>query len=200
LIGFIIDIVARGLEKFGDAISNYRNHYLSFSHPAARFYRTSSISNPRKNKNLIRIGCNTHFRGEIFLFNHDGEISIGEFCYIGEGTKIWSARKISIGNRVLIAHNVNIFDNNSHPINYKERRQHFLNIINSGHPNTIDLQEKEIIIEDDVWIGFNSTILKGVRVGEGSIIAASSLVTNDVPPFTLVAGHPAKVIKTLSRE
>jgi acetyltransferase-like isoleucine patch superfamily enzyme len=54
-----------------------------------------------------------------------------------------------------------------------------------------------IVIEDDVWIGMNSVILKGVTIGKGSVVAACSVVTKDVPPMTLVGGNPAKIVKKI---
>jgi acetyltransferase-like isoleucine patch superfamily enzyme len=67
-----------------------------------------------------------------------------------------------------------------------------------GHPKEItNVDSAPIIIEDHVWISFNSIILKGVTIGKGAIIAAGSVVTKDVAPFTLVAGNPAKLIKHL---
>jgi galactoside O-acetyltransferase len=59
---------------------------------------------------------------------------------------------------------------------------------------------KPVKIEDKVWIGFNSIILKGVTVGEGAIVGAGSVVTKDVPPYTIVAGNPARIIRELTPE
>ena len=161
------------------------------------FHLGAKVLNAQKDKSKIKIGTNTHIRGEIFIFGHGGEVEIGKLCYIGENTRISSAGKISIGNNVLIAHAVNIIDNNSHPTDFLERRLHFLEIITNGHPKKIFLNEKNLTIEDDVWIGFGATILKGVTIGKGAIIAACSVVTKDVPPFSVVAGNPAKVVKIL---
>lgn len=62
--------------------------------------------------------------------------------------------------------------------------------------NTVDAKCKgQIIIEDDVWIGFNCTILSGVRIGKGAVIGAGSVVSQDIPPYSIVVGSPAKVIK-----
>jgi maltose O-acetyltransferase len=71
--------------------------------------------------------------------------------------------------------------------------------LTTGHPKTndFDIQSKPILIEDDVWIGFNSAVLKGVTIGKGSIVAACSVVTKDVPEFVIVAGNPAKVVKEI---
>jgi virginiamycin A acetyltransferase len=55
---------------------------------------------------------------------------------------------------------------------------------------------KEVVIEDDVWLGYNVTVLPGVTIGQGSVIGAGSVVTSDIPPYTVAVGNPAKVIKT----
>lgn len=113
-------------------------------------------------------------------------------------SKIWSGESIKIGNNVLISHNVNIIDSNSHELNYLERADGYVNLITKGHPKEKgSIKTKPIVIEDYAWINFNSIILKGVTVGKGAIIAAGSVVTNDVPPFTLVAGNPAVIIKKI---
>ena len=152
------------------------------------------IGNNRE-KNAIRIGAKTTLNGELVTFKHGGEIIIGECCYIGVGTRIWSAKKINIGNRVLIAHNVNIFDQNSHPLDSRERHLDQMHIMEKGFQDKIDLNEKEINIKDDAWIGFNVTILKGVTIGRGAIIGACTLITEDVEDFAVVVGNPARVVK-----
>lgn len=160
-----------------------------------RIFNEAKILNNLEDKTKIIIGNNCDVRGELMTFGHGGEINIGNYSFVGERTKIWSAKKITIGNRVLISHNVNIHDNNSHPIDAKLRHEDFKHIATIGLQKINDLKEKEIIIHDDVWIGFNSIILKGVTIGEGAIVAAGSVVTKDVEPFTIVAGNPAKFIK-----
>jgi acetyltransferase-like isoleucine patch superfamily enzyme len=190
-------MIIKILGGFTKIIRDGRLKKLSiFKH--AVFHKEAKVINLQKNKQLITVGDHTHCRGELFIFAHGGKIEIGEYCYIGEYSRIWSACKITIGNRVLISHGVNIHDNNAHPIDAKARHLHFKTIIESNHPTTnLDLQERPVFINDDCWIGFNSTILKGVTIGEGSIIAACSVVTKDVPPYTLVGGNPAKFIKNL---
>jgi acetyltransferase-like isoleucine patch superfamily enzyme len=166
---------------------------------SVKFYKSSNIVNLRQ-KEDIKIGNNTHIKGELLLYKHGGNIDIGEYCFLGENSRVWSSVGVTIGNRVLISHNVNIHDSNSHPIDMEERHTHFKEIVNNGHPNSIDLNEKIITIENDVWIGFNSSILKGVIIGEGAIIAANAVITKDVPPFTIVAGNPGKIIKDLPQK
>lgn len=160
-------------------------------------YMSSDIINPCKDKDRIIIGSYCHIRGELFVFGHGGEILIGDYCYLGHNSRIWSAKSIRIGDRVLISHNCNIFDNDTHPLDPGERHQQFRQIITSGHPAQIDLKEKEVILEDDVLVGANATILKGVTIGKAAIVAAGSVVTKDVPPWTIVAGNPARVVRQL---
>ena len=152
-------------------------------------------SHPRHN---IRIGKNSRFMGNMLLFDACGKIEIGEDCFIGPDTRIWSAKNISIGSRVLIAHNVNIHDNISHPIDADIRHQEYMNFVETGIHDQTDLKGRDIVIEDDVWIGFNATILRGVRIGKGAIIGACSLVTKDVEPWTINVGNPLQCIKKMN--
>lgn len=155
----------------------------------------SKVINLQHKKDSIVIGNNTYVRGELLIYPHGGKISIGDYCYIGEQSKIWSADSITIGNKVLISHNVNIQDNNAHPVSAQKRHEHFKTIITSGHPSISCFEEAGVIIEDDVWIGFNATIMKGVTIGKGAIIGACTVITKDVPPYAVVVGNPARIIK-----
>ena len=78
---------------------------------------------------------------------------------------------------------------------------HIEKIFSDGHPEELkDVHSSPVIIENDAWIGFNATILKGVKIGEGAIIGAASVVTKDVAPYTIVAGNPAKLIREIPIE
>lgn len=163
-------------------------------------YDTALINNNLGDPGAIKIGGFTHVRGELMTFGHGGKITIGEYCYVGEQTRIWSALEITIGDRVLISHNVNVFDSDTHPLEPKARHAQFKEIITTGHPKSLDLREKPIVIADDVLIGCNSIILSGVLIGKGAIVGAGSVVTRDVPPYTIVAGNPAKVIREIPED
>jgi acetyltransferase-like isoleucine patch superfamily enzyme len=165
--------------------------------PGAVIHQSARIFNKTGTKSAIHIGRFTHVRGELLTFAHGGTIRIGEYCYIGESSRIWSARRILIGNRVLIAHNVTILDSLTHPIGAKARHEHFKHIITEGHPDRIDLGERAVDIGDDVWIGCMSIVLRGVSLGHGAIVGAGSVVTENVPAWTLVAGNPARIIREL---
>ena len=144
------------------------------------------IDNNRMSPKYIDIGANSFCRGRLLLYGHGGQIKVGDYCYIGIRTEIWSMQSIQIGDRVLIAHDVNIHDGTAHSTDAIQRHEHFKHISKIGHPITWDdmpgVIAEPIIIEDDVWISFGVTILRGVRIGKGSIISAGSVVTSDVPP------------------
>ncbi len=135
--------------------------------------------------------------GELLIFAHGGEIVIGDACFFGENTRLWSGARIEVGDRVLVSHDVNIFDNDTHPFDPLERHRQFMQIKTIGHPTDIELNDEPIVICDDVWIGAKAIVLKGVRIGQGAVVAAGAVVTRDVPEFAVVAGNPAKVVRQL---
>ena len=175
-------------------------HRMCRYHKTTVFHGSSSVINNLGKADAIRIGAFTHIRGELLTFGHGGVIRIGEYCYVGENSRIWSGKSIDIGDRVLISHNCNIFDNDTHPINPRERHEQFRAIISSGQPTCINLNDKAIIIEDDVLIGANASVLKGVRIGKGAVIGTGSVVIKDVPSYVIVAGNPAGVVREISIE
>ncbi len=158
------------------------------------FYPMSQIRSSRGRDKVV-IGSNTHILGRLSVFAHGGQIEIGNDCYVGEYSQIWSFNSVVIGDRVQISHGVNIHDNNAHSLSAQRRHNHFKAILSTGHPKVLDdVPAKPIVIEDDAWIGFNSTILKGVTIGRGAVVGANTVVTKDVAPYTVVVGNPARVI------
>ena len=138
-----------------------------------------------------------------------GTISFGDCCSIGSGTKIDCREVVTIGNHVLISWDVLIADYDPHPIDPEARAgemeySHYMTWPRfSKKPKPAfdrashTFISKPIIIEDKVWIGTRAMIMKGVRIGYGSVVAAGAVVTKDVPPYSIVAGNPAVVVKTL---
>lgn len=159
---------------------------------------TARIRNIRGHTPSIKVGDHSIVAGELLIFLHGGNISIGDWCYIGEGARVWSSSSIRIGDRVLISHNVNIFDSLTHPVNARQRHEQFKAIAESGHPGSIDLGEKPVILGDDAWIGANAIILRGVTIGKAAIVGAGSVVTRDIPPFTIVSGNPANIVREIT--
>lgn len=165
----------------------------------AKFYKETDIFNSQNDKTKIIVGDNTHIRGALLIFPFGGAITIGNDCYIGDHSRIWSAEKITIGNNVLISHNVNICDTNAHELCSEERVKNSINTLKNGlNPEKGSVITGEIIINDNVWINFNAIILKGITIGKGAIIAAGAVVTKDVAPYTLVAGNPARFVKKVN--
>ncbi|MDR6304575.1 acetyltransferase-like isoleucine patch superfamily enzyme [Nitrobacter vulgaris] len=158
---------------------------------------SARIRNIRGDSDKITVGQHSRIMGELLTFAHGGEIRIGEWCFIGEGSRIWSAASIVIGDRVLISHSANVFDNLTHPIGAEARHQQIRQIFSDGHPREISLDEKPVRICDDAWIGAGAMVLRGVTVGRGGIVAAGAVVTKDVPAFSIVAGNPAVLIREL---
>lgn len=132
---------------------------------------------------------------------YGGKISIGKNTYIGPNSIIQSKESVVVGENVIIANSVLIVDNNNHPTDPAMRLKMSAceDFMNDELWSWKYAESKPIIIEDNVWIGRDSRILKGVTVGKGSIVALGAVVTKDVPPYTIVAGNPAKVVKQLER-
>jgi acetyltransferase-like isoleucine patch superfamily enzyme len=114
-------------------------------------------------------------------------LEIGNKTYLGHRVSISVGSRVSIGNHVLIANEVFIADNPGHPLDAGRRR------VQGVEPDQI----RPVTIGDDVWIGHGCKIMPGVTIGEGAVVGAGSIVTRDVPPFTLVAGIPAKPVRDL---
>lgn len=116
----------------------------------------------------------------------DAEIYIGEGSGMS-GATLNSRKRIYIGKHVGIGANVIIYDNDFHSLDPFERI----------HKGDGKVKSAEVYIDDYAWIGGNSIILKGVRIGRAAVIGAGSVVTSDVPPYTIYAGNPAKFIRKL---
>lgn len=136
----------------------------------------------------IEIGNNNRLAAFSILKSHGGYISIGDSNFIGERVQVQGKGGVRIGSHCMIAPNSFISSSN-----------HIM-----SDPNSIEYLKRELgsetIIEDYVWIGANTVILAGVKVGSHSIVAAGSVVTHEIAPYKMVAGIPARVIKTYDFE
>ncbi len=143
------------------------------------------------------IGSNVTIRSASLATEENAMIEIGDFTYIYNSSIVCTS-KISIGKYVLIAGGVNIVDSDFHPIEPAARIADTIAISTVGDKKNRTLFEsKPVIIEDEVWIGFNATILKGVRIGKGAIIQPGSVVVKDVPAGFIVEGNPAKPVRQI---
>lgn len=118
-----------------------------------------------------------------FYVDYGKHIKIGKGCFIQQCCTFFGRGGITIGENVLVGPKVNIITINHDP----------------DPENRSATYGRPVIIEDNVWIGINATILPGVRIGYGAIIGANSVVTKDVPAMTVAAGNPAKIIKELKK-
>lgn len=114
-----------------------------------------------------------------------GTITIGEFVYINSGTVIYSGNGVTIGNNVLIGPGCNIV-----PVNHKFNEKDILIRLQGFQPS-----KGGIIIENDVWLGANVTILDGSTIKKGCVIAANSLINGETEEYGIYAGSPAVKIK-----
>lgn len=160
---------------------------------SSRIYRDAEL----KGLKYIHIGKGTVIMKHAVITAYDNYegvsqnplIKIGNHVSIGEYAHITSFDKVVIGDNVLFGRRVTISDNNHGSLEWDQLQL---------PPLKRKLTSKgPVIIEDDVWIGENAVVLSGVTVGRGSIIGANSVVTHNVPPYSLCCGNPARIIKTI---
>ena len=153
----------------------------------------------------IKLSLINSIDGQINIeIDKSSKIEIGKFLMNKKPLylKAINNSKIEIGNKVFFNHNCSITAVESIKIGNKCMFGNNITIVDHDHIITKDgaigdLVSKKIVIEDNVWVGANSVILKGVHIGEGSVIAAGSVVNKDVPKHTIVGGVPAKEIKKI---
>lgn len=168
--------------------------------PSVLLGPSACCANARGGPERIQVAAGAVLRGvlRIDAFG-DGHIRIGRHSYVGDDTIISAAAGVEIGAHVLIAHGVQIFDNNTHPLTVAGRKAHFEMIL-AGHAATQAIDCAPVHIGDGAWIGMNSLIMKGVRIGAGAIVAAGSVVLADVPAGWLAGGNPARALKPVEAD
>ncbi len=170
---------------------NLISNYFSFQRLKAQF----------KNKSLSLLAfydrdSRVSYKSRIQRFVVIRDSSVGEYSYIGHHSNLYRA---TIGKFCSIASHVHI-GMSHHPTNFISTSPLFFSVINGTgfkwiDQNVYDDKPEPAIIGNDVWIGINVTIMGGVRIGNGAIIAAHAVVTKSVPPYAIVGGIPAKIIK-----
>jgi acetyltransferase-like isoleucine patch superfamily enzyme len=149
----------------------------------------------KNREKMVTIGSDCAIRG-VIRCEPGGRVSIGNTVYVGDDVIISAQERVSIGDVTLIAHGVHIFDNDSHPTDPTQREAHFKAILGVPSMGGYKVATRPVSIGRRCWIGFNSAIMKGVTIGDEAIVAANSMVIADVPPQTLVAGNPARPVKS----
>ena len=123
-------------------------------------------------KELVKVGRETYGKLYVQAFNEETRLRIGHYCSIGPDVSF-----------ILSA---------EHPLNYLSTFPFRVKLLGE---KSEAISKGDIVIGDDVWIGYGATILSGVNIGTGAVIAACALVSDDVPPYAIVAGVPAKIVK-----
>jgi acetyltransferase-like isoleucine patch superfamily enzyme len=146
----------------------------------------------------LTIGEGSIVEGSLVSERDGASIIIGSNTFIGSSL-IASATRIEIGDDILISWGCNIVDHNSHSIGWTLRAGDVKNWYHDKKDWT-NVPTKAVRIGNKSWIGLNVIILKGVEIGEGAVVAAGSVVTKSVPPWTIAAGNPARVIREIAIE
>jgi acetyltransferase-like isoleucine patch superfamily enzyme len=144
-----------------------------------------------RGRGRISLGDQVYISGKIGITFYDRvpwvpALTVGDRSFIGHDCAFTVGKEIRIGNDCLVARGVMIADYDGHPLAPERRKE---------APAPEDIQP--VVIEDQVWIAAHAVILKGVTIGRGSVVGAGAVVTSDIPPRVVVAGNPAKIIKSI---
>lgn len=168
--------------------------------------KANFVSRSSTNVSIV-IGNDCVIESSFVLECSDAKISIGDRTFIGGKGLFVSSYDIKIGSDVMFSWGCTVIDNDAHSLNYLDRIndvKDWKRGVDEGkigfYKDWSKVNKGRIIIDDRVWVGFNVIILKNVHIGEGAVVAAGSVVTKDVEPYTLVGGNPARFIKKLEKE
>jgi acetyltransferase-like isoleucine patch superfamily enzyme len=168
------------------APASYAGGYLRTQLSGGRFGRFPSIEGPVELRIRGVAVVGKHFKGRAVTWRSriavgpDGILRIGDDFRMNDGVSIQVWHEVTIGSNVMMAPFSSIIDDHCHWI----------------EPDSVTY-ERPVVIGDNVWLGNNAIVLPGVTIGSGSVIAANSVVSRDIPPNSLAAGAPAKVVRTL---
>jgi acetyltransferase-like isoleucine patch superfamily enzyme len=177
-----------------DSVLGWRSRFS----PAVKIGRGTSVAWRRIRNvggNSLALGEDSIVHADISFEETGGEIRIGNRCFLGRSHLV-CYRSIVIGDDVIMSWGITIVDHDSHSIEW-ERRRDDVHGWSEGHKDWKYVPHAGVVVKDKAWIGFNVSILKGVTIGEGAVIGACSVVTCDIPPYSLAVGNPARVVRSL---
>ena len=192
MISFLKDILSvfkKHLIKRNDGSHLIKGLFINFN---TENYANISIKYPENSK--ITIGSDSLIYGNLSTETENARLTIGDNVFIGNST-IFCTNLIEIENDVLISSDCLIQDSDNHNLSRSIRKKDCNDWKTKRTQKWELVHKKPIKICSGSWIGAKSIILKGVTIGEGAIVAAGSVVTKDVAPYTIVGGNPAKFIK-----
>lgn len=141
----------------------------------------------------LKLGSNITLQSPALATEENGYIEIGDFSFIS-GAAIIASHKIIIGKYVFMAGGVTIVDSDFHPLDPADRITDTIAISTVGNKALRPkFDAAPVFIKDEVWIGYNATILKGVTIGKGSVIQPGAVVLKTVPAGSIVSGNPAQI-------
>jgi acetyltransferase-like isoleucine patch superfamily enzyme len=147
----------------------------------------------------IRIGNDSLIAGILVAEDAASCLTIGNNVFVGGGSLIDCLEQVTIENDVLVSYQVLIMDSDNHSLRASERMDDLRRWRHGGYV-WANVKRAPVIIRSKAWIGARATITKGVEVGEGAIVATGAVVTKNVPPYSIVAGNPARVIRELTED
>lgn len=145
----------------------------------------------------ISVGDGAYIRGHLVTHLENSRLTIGGQTIVNARTVLESLSSVEVGEQCLISFDVIITDVRHHSLDWADRADDLRYWREHGTGNLEHMHAKPVVIESGVWIGARSIVLPGVTIGEGSIVGAGSVVTKDVPSFSIVGGNPATVIGQL---
>lgn len=153
----------------------------------------------REGGGFVAVGDRSRIEGALICHRRDSRIVIGARTSIGGATVIESLRSVTIGDDCLISHYVTIQDHDSHPLDWEHRSNDVADWL-TGLKDWTHVKHADVTIERRCWIGTRCIILKGVQLGEGCVVGAGSVVTKSFPPYSVIAGNPARLIRSLAAQ
>ena len=165
------------------------------------YLETAQIFRHMKPRAGIALQIGDHvscYSGCSFAIGPSGFCSVGDYSLLN-GALVMCEERVEIGSNCLISWNVGIADSDFHPIDPALRRLDSLALAPflKDRPARPKIGTRPVIIGDNVWIGMNALILKGVTIGENSVVAGGAVVTKPVPANVVVAGNPARIVKRI---
>jgi len=201
MIGYLLELFRKKRVEFRhNRLSIYIKKGNSHLFPAFKI----NLNNPQAKKIYLEVGNDTILDCQITFESQKGKVIVGNNSFVG-GSHLICRNKIVIENNVFIAWGGYVYDHDSHSLDYRDREEDIVQQLRDYrlgqnfivNKNWDVVNSMPILIKSNAWIGMNCIILKGVTIGEGAIVGAGSVVTKDVPDWTVVGGNPAKIIKVL---
>ncbi len=196
---YLISVRAKQHIKYLNTVCVYGNGFCESPLYKSKNYQLLNvrINNKALDKRKIIFGSFCNVSASIFL-NSKGSILIGDYVYM-TSVHMRIDYNLIIGSHCMFGPNVKLWDTRNHSLDSVERHKQCEYIAHKGFVNSYDAGGGDIIIGNDVWIGMDSIIMGGVKIGDGAVIAAGSVVTKSVPAHVLVGGVPAKFIKEIRK-